>query len=666
MHRVVDLLFHLPRRYEDRTRLARLGDAIEPGQWVLLRGRVKAPRVRRIPRRRLHIVDGHIEDGDGRIEVVWFNQRWLGQRLLGEPELYLYGQVREARGGNLQLVNPEIEKVAGQAEQITPIYPRLGRFTGRRLRRLIHQCIPAAEECVDPLPADLRSELGLPELRVALRELHQPASPELEDRLEPLLADLNRHRSRFHHRLAFDELLAFACTVTEHRARRKRLEAARIGSEGAFTAIDRHPLPFDLTDAQQRVLGEIVRDFARGEPMARLIQGDVGCGKTVVAVLAMVAVLEAGFQVAMMVPTELLAEQHFRTIENLLAGSGYTPEVLSSSLPASEQRAVKKGLKDGSARLVVGTHALFQESVVFHRLGMVVVDEQHRFGVAQRQALLEKGVAPHLLVMTATPIPRSLALTVYGDLDLSLIDELPPGRGAVRTVVRPRSARNRIFEFVRADIAEGGQAYVVFPAIEGGEDSTMASLAKHEDEVRRLLPGVSVEVLHGRVPREERESIVARFRDGSVKVLLATTVIEVGVDVPGATVMVIESAQGFGLSQLHQLRGRVGRGGRPSWCILVTDDRVGEEARERLEVVCRTKDGFEIAEADLEIRGPGELVGTRQWGPAGFRFADLVRDRELITLTRDLSERLAASGDLDRVRRTLSRYHPIEEVLPAG
>jgi len=419
VRRVVDLLFHLPRRYEDRTRLTRLSEAIEPGQWVLLRCRVKAPRVRRISRRRLHIVDGHIEDGDGRLEVVWFNQRWLGQRLRDEPELYLYGQVREARGGGLQLVNPEIEKVEDEAEQITPIYPRLGRFTGRRLRRLIRQCLPAAEECVDPLPADLRRELGLPELGVALHELHQPTSPELEEHLDPLLADLNRRRSRYHHRLAFDELLAFACTVREHRARRKNKVAAKIGCEIGSSVLDRHPLPFELTGAQERVLGEIVRDLTCGEPMARLVQGDVGCGKTVVAALAMLAVLEAGFQVAMMAPTELLAEQHARTLEELLAGSGHTPEVLSSSLPASELRSVRERLGDGSARLVVGTHALFQESVVFHRLGMIVVDEQHRFGVAQRQALLEKGAAPHLLVMTATPIPRSLALTVYGDLDLS-------------------------------------------------------------------------------------------------------------------------------------------------------------------------------------------------------------------------------------------------------
>jgi ATP-dependent DNA helicase RecG len=425
-------------------------------------------------------------------------------------------------------------------------------------------------------------------------------------------------------------------------------------------------LPFELTAAQRKVLGEIRRDLASGWPMARLVQGDVGAGKTAVAALAMLPVLEAGLQVAMMAPTELLAEQHARTLDGILGTAGFPPRLLVASLPAAAGREVREGLSDGTVSLVVGTHALYQEAVGFKRLGLAVVDEQHRFGVNQRRSLLEKGPEPHLLVMTATPIPRSLALTVYGDLDLSLIDELPPGRRPVRTVVRPQTARPKVFEFLRSEIAQGGRAFVVFPVIDESEDAGAASLSEFEDEVRSLLSGISVGVLHGRLTAAERDNVARSFREGSLQVLLATTVIEVGVDVPEASVMVIESAQRFGLSQLHQLRGRVGRGKRPSWCILIADESLTEEARRRLEVICRSADGFEIADADLEIRGPGELTGTRQWGPGGFRFADIVHDRELIAVTRAVAEDLAATGELDEVRARLAVYHPVDEALQAG
>jgi ATP-dependent DNA helicase RecG len=310
--------------------------------------------------------------------------------------------------------------------------------------------------------------------------------------------------------------------------------------------------------------------------------------------------------------------------------------------------------------VVVGTHALFQESVEYRRLGLVVVDEQHRFGVVQRSALLEKGRSPHLLVMTATPIPRSLALTVYGDLDLSLIDELPPGRRPVRTVLRPSNARGRVFDFLRQEIADGGRVFVVYPLIDASEEIDAAALAEHEDEVRALLPGVEMGILHGRLSRPEREDVAARFRDGSLQVLLATTVVEVGVDVPEATAMVIESAQRFGLSQLHQLRGRVGRGERRAWCVLLADEPMSDDARRRLEIVCESNDGFRIAESDLEMRGPGELTGTRQWGPAGFRFANLVRDIDLIEDTKNLAAALAETGDLPRVRKRLAKYHRVQ------
>lgn len=656
--RIVDLLFHLPRRYEDRSRVTTLDSQLEPRSWVLLRGRVECPRVRRISRRRLHIVDGLVDDGHGKVRVVWFNQRWLGKRLEDSPELYLFGQIREARGGGLELLNPEIEKIGEESGPIVPVYPALAGFGGRRMRRLIRQCLPAIGDCADPLPDDARLDAGFPDLGLTLRELHAPTLPDDAQARENFLADLNRKRSLFHRRLAFDEVLAFGCAMAADRELRRRIRGPHLECRPPDRNSERALLSFELTGAQRRVLGEICRDLRSGTPMARLVQGDVGSGKTAVAALAMLMALEGGVQVAIMAPTEILAAQHLQTLGRILTKVGFEPRLLVASLPAAERRGVIAGLVDGSVPLVVGTHALFQEAVEYRRLGLVVVDEQHRFGVVQRTALVEKGRAPHLLVMTATPIPRSLALTVYGDLELSLIDEMPPGRRPVRTVRRAPSARGRVFEFLREEVSQGGRGFVVYPLIDASEEIAAAALSEQEAFVRSQLPGVKIGVIHGRLTRAQQEAVSAKFRDGSIQVVLATSVVEVGVDVPEATVMVIESAQRFGLSQLHQLRGRVGRGERPAWCVLITDERLSDEAAERMEVMCRTTDGFEIAEADLEFRGPGELTGTRQWGPEGFRFANLVRDRDLIIQSRELATRLATNGRLDGVREALTGYHP--------
>jgi ATP-dependent DNA helicase RecG len=660
IHSVLDLLLHLPRRYEDRTRTTGLDTRLEPGSWVLLRGRLVGVKQRRIPGRRLLIVEGFVDDGHGNLKVVWFNQRWIHRRVADEPELYLYGQVREKRGGGLQLVNPEIEEVGDEVERVVPVYPRLGRFGGRRLRRLVEQCGPAVSDCGDPVTEAIRNRFGLPTLSETLHQLHAPSLPEEETLRIVTLDDLNDGRSPYHRRLAFDELLAFACAMGSRRMTRSASAAPVIDASVVDPQRLRQLLPFELTGAQQRVLSEISEDFRSGPPMARLIQGDVGSGKTVVAALAMLMALDSGHQVAFMAPTELLAEQHARTFSSLLSVAGHTTHQLTGSLPVPEQRRVREGLEDGTVHLVVGTHALFQESVTFRNLGLVVVDEQHRFGVTQRQALAEKGLAPHLLVMTATPIPRSLALTLYGDLDLSIIDELPPGRRPVRTHLRFEEARSKVFDFVRSEITEGGRAFVIYPIIDASDELEAAALTEHEEDVRNSLPGVEVEVLHGRLDRAGRERAISRFREGSVQVLLATTVVEVGVDVPEASVIVIESAQRFGLSQLHQLRGRVGRGERQAWCILMAGEGLGDDARRRLEVVCGSNDGFEIAEADLELRGPGELTGIRQWGPAGFRFANLFRDRELIRHTRSLAAECASSGELGRLLEGLGVYHRVD------
>jgi ATP-dependent DNA helicase RecG len=659
---VLDLLLHLPRRYEDRTRLVALDGSLPPGELVLVRGRVAQARVQRVPRRRMTITRALVDDGRGLLPVVWFNQPWIARRLGDEREFYLYGQLRERRGGGVELLNPELEEAGAEPGRVVPVYPRIGGFGGRRLRRLIEHCLPAVAGCRDPLPAAVRRRFGLIGLESALQELHAPAGGSGNGACADPMADLNLRRSPAHRRLAFDELLAFSCAVAGRRSRRAAGRAPIVGIAAIERVQTGQVLPFALTGAQRRVLGEIAADLARETPMGRLLQGDVGSGKTAVAALALLMAAEAGFQAAVMVPTELLAEQHLRTLQRYLAPAGIAPAGLTSSSAPSERRAVAAGLADGSMRVVVGTHALFQEALSYRELGLVVIDEQHRFGVLQRSALAAKGRAPHLLVMTATPIPRSLALTVYGDLDLSVIDELPPGRRPVRTVLRPQAARGRVLDFVKQEIAEGGRAFVVYPVIDAGEESAGAALLEHEAAVRERLVGVAVGVVHGRMPREQREEVTSAFREGSVQVLLTTTIVEVGVDVPEATVMVIESAQRFGLSQLHQLRGRVGRGQRPAWCILLADLGAGDAAGQRLEIMCRSQDGFEIAEADLEIRGPGELAGTRQWGSAGFRFAELGRDHELIEATRGVASDLAAAGTLDRLLAKLIRYHRVDRV----
>lgn len=659
-HCVRDLLFHLPRRYEDRSGLTSLDGSAAAGDWILIRGRVQRLRVRRVPRRRLTIADGVVSDPHGEIPVVWFNQPWISRRLDDDKDFYLYGQVRETRGGRLQLSNPEIEEVVEEGGSIVPIYPRIGRFSGRRLRRLIAACLPAIESCPDPLPARLRRRCNLPELQSCLRRLHVPSIADPEGDASTLADVLNQGTDRCHSRLAFDELLAFACTVAERRRRRRNSAAPRVTPATARSAARGTRFPFTLTSAQRRVSEEIAADLGRRVPMARLLQGDVGSGKTAVAAVAMAMVRSAGFQVAIMAPTEILAEQHERTLGRYLSPGGPPPSLLIGSTPQAKRREILEGLADGSIEVVIGTHALFQESVAYRDLGLVIVDEQHRFGVVQRSALAAKGKHPHLLVMTATPIPRSLALTVYGDLDLSILDEMPPGRRPVRTERRPESARSKVYDFLRREIAEGGRVFVVYPLIEASEDIPAAALTDHEAEAKRLLPQATIGSVHGRMSRDEREAVTAKFRDGAIQVLLATTVVEVGVDVPEATVMVVESAQRFGLSQLHQLRGRVGRGDRQAWCILLTDERPGEPARQRLDVICSSQDGFEIAEADLEQRGPGELVGTRQWGPAGFRFANLIRDRGLIEESKLVAADLESNGELDDVRNALAAYHPID------
>jgi ATP-dependent DNA helicase RecG len=640
-----DLLFHVPVRYEDRSTIRPLG-AVAAGETVTVRGRLDALRPIRVRRRGLTLVRGVVRDDSGELPVVWFNRPYLAAQVDPEAEYLLHGGVRQTRagratrdggnkgsagaapeGGGLELVNPSCERVdaAVHSGRVVPIYGGAGELGPAFLRRLVLAALAAvdpARQVAEPLPADLLARHGLPPLGAALAELHDPGLA-----AEPFDAETwNRRGSRAHRRLIYGELLELQLALARLRARAvARPQGFTLRLDDRVRRAARAVLPFRLTAAQKRVLGEIAADLERPTPMLRLLQGDVGSGKTIVAALALVVAIENGLQGAFMAPTELLAEQHHRTLERLL-GDRYRVALVTASAPDGE--AARRRLAAGEVDLAVGTHALIQQGVGFRRLGLAVIDEQHRFGVAQRRLLQEKGARPNVLVMTATPIPRSLALAVHGDLDLSLLDELPPGRRPVATELVPARRRAEVYRRLAAELAAGdGRAYAVFPLIEASEAVAAASLEGQGEEVRRWLAPLPVAFLHGRMGGAERERAVADFAAGRCRVLVATTIVEVGVDVPEATVMVIESAERFGLAQLHQLRGRVGRSGRPSRCVAI-HGRPSEEARRRLAVFRDTTDGFRIAEEDLAIRGPGDLLGTRQSGLPTLHVADLALDGE--------------------------------------
>ncbi len=651
-----ELLWHLPHRYEDRSDVLPIAALVTGDRPVTVGGRITHLVVRRAHRRRLVVVEGLLDDGTAALPVIWFNQPYLVRALHPGQRVWLFGSLKAGRGGaGLQLVAPEWEVVDEDADpvhlgRIVPMYRRLGAFGGRRIRTLVARAFETVGEIPDPLAGLLPRGLDLAPLDAALRQVHFPPSPERPEDAPGALERLASRDSPAHRRLAFDELLALAVILEEGRARRETWTVApcRVTEEVREKA--RAVLPFRLTGAQRRALAEIVADLQRAFPMARLLQGDVGSGKTIVALLAALVVLESGAQVAWLAPTELLAHQHLATVTRLLEHARHQPELLVGSLSEAEKRRVRDRLASGKPVLVIGTHALIQDEVVFGGLGLAVIDEQHRFGVSQRQALLAKGRAPHLLVMTATPIPRSLALSLYGDLDVSLIDELPPGRPRVTTVIRDDGARDKLFRFVRDEVGAGGRGYWVFPLIEESEKISARAVASHARSVRDALGDVPVGVVHGRQPAAEREKAMATFAAGEVGVLCATSVIEVGVDVPEATFMVIENAERFGLAQLHQLRGRVGRGTRRSFCVLLLGPQCSPQSLERLRAVAGTDDGFAIAEEDFKLRGPGEFTGLRQWGRPEFRVALLWRHRAELEAARALAAEARAGGWLERLR----------------
>jgi ATP-dependent DNA helicase RecG len=632
---VEDLLFHLPLRYEDRRQFARIAD-LRAGMRVSVAGRIVAAGLRRT--RRMALYEIRLEDESGRrLKALWFNQPFLRDVLPKDARVVLYGLVEtDAFGGSLVMASPQYEVFEDEdapglhTGRVVPIYEKLGPLSGKVLRRILTQLaqeIPADLE--DPLPPEIRGRLGVSGRGEALREVHVPAR-------DADVLVLNRARSSGHVRLVLEEFFLFQIGLA---ARRREIRGERKGIAFEVTSRTREVvkkiLPFRLTGAQRRVVREIADDMQSPHPMNRLVQGDVGAGKTMVALLSMVLAVENGYQAAFMAPTEILAEQHFLTFRRLLAKTPYRVERLSAAQKGKDKKDALARLASGEAQIAVGTHALIQEGVVFHRLGLAVVDEQHRFGVLQREDLRRKGYDVDVLVMTATPIPRTLALTAYGDLDVSLVDEKPPGRTPVRTIHLPATERRQALERVRHALEEGQQAFVVYPLIAESEKlEDVKAATEMAAEWSRALPGRRVALLHGRLKSAEKEEIMGAVSRGETDVLVATTVIEVGVDVPNATVMVIEHAERFGLAQLHQLRGRVGRGGGGGTCVLLSYGRLSEVARARLDVMVRTDDGFLIAERDLEIRGPGDFFGTRQHGLPAFRVARLLRDRELLERAR--------------------------------
>ncbi|MDJ0812202.1 MAG: ATP-dependent DNA helicase RecG [Woeseiaceae bacterium] len=630
LFRVEDLLFLLPLRYEDRTQLVRIG-ALQAGQRCLVSGEVLLAETVFRGRRNLLV---RISDGTGQLTLRFFHfSRQQVAQFRNGVRLTCFGEARKGQAG-LEMIHPEYrllrdDQDAAINETLTAIYPATEGVQQGRLRSLTDQALHMMQRHPpeELLPAAVRDKLDLPQLAEAVIYLHRPPA---DADVDSMLA--GRHPCQ--QRLAFEELLAHYMSLRSLRALANTESAPALtgGGETVGNFID--GLPFTLTGAQQRVVDEILADLAEPHPMMRLIQGDVGSGKTVVAAIACLKAIACGVQAAIMAPTELLAEQHWRSFSDWFRPLGIEPAWLSGSQRAAARREALETIADGSAQLVVGTHALFQEGVEFHDLALVVIDEQHRFGVHQRVALREKGIGdrghPHQLVMTATPIPRTLAMAAYADLDTSVIDELPPGREPVTTIAIPETRRDEIIGRVREACQSGQQAYWVCPLIEESEVLDFEAAEASYAMLTEALPDLRVGLVHGRMRPAEKERGMQAFKEGLIQLLVATTVIEVGVDVPNASLMIVENAERMGLSQLHQLRGRVGRGSRQSHCVLLYKPPLGELARSRLAVLRDTNDGFVVAQRDLELRGPGELLGTRQTGLPDYRIANLVRDAELM------------------------------------
>jgi ATP-dependent DNA helicase RecG len=685
IHTLEDLLGYLPFRYEDRIHFSNVKD-IQPNGVYTIRARVmsgQAIRSMRGGRDAIYHLLVQDESG-GLLPCKFFHGGYLEGRLKPGQQLILHGkaEIDKLRPARLEMINPQIEVLSSEemdsteVGRIVPIYEAIGTFGSKQIRRAMYAAVQLIDHRMpDVLPDALRARLGFPTRGEALIHTHFPEPGESLDAL-------NAFRSPAQQRLIFEEFFLYQLSLALDRqaTRKENAISFRLREDAVREALKRI-LPFKPTAAQKRVLAEIAADLEKPSPMNRLLQGDVGSGKTIIALQAAVIAIENGTQAALMAPTEILAVQHFLSARRILAKAGYRVELLISGLKSAEKSAVLERIRSGEAQFVIGTHALIEDNVEFARLGFVAIDEQHRFGVLQRKRLMDKaaahGHAPHVLVLTATPIPRTLSLTLYGDLDVSVLDELPPGRTPIVTRMTTEQHLPGVWESLRREVAAGHQAYIVYPVIEESKLELKAAMEEYERLSREVFPKLKLGLLHGRLSSDEKEEVMQRFRKNEAQILVATTVVEVGVDVPNATVMVIEHAERFGLSQLHQLRGRIGRGAQKSHCILVAPARMtvgrsaaakdvgrsagakDDVARARLETMVRTSNGFEIAETDLLLRGPGEFFGTRQSGDLGFHIANPLRDRELLELARREAFALATdSAQQDAMQRLLRQLPP--------
>jgi ATP-dependent DNA helicase RecG len=658
LHTVEDLLLRFPLRYEDRAELVPVS-SLRPGQVATVSGEVLSTGLRTTRRPGFRLFEVIVRDATGPVRAVFPNQAFLRDVFRAHQYVVLYGAVEFRGRGGLQFTNPEYEIVRGRDTEeedatvhtgrIVPIYEKAGLMTPRMQRVLVHRLLAELPPVLpDPVPPQVRDRRHLPDRRQALTDAHFP--PGGTD-----LVQLNAFRTPAQTRLIFEEFFLFQAGLVLRKRRQmaeKKTRLVRVDDRIRESA--RRVLPFRLTGGQRTALREIVADMQRPEPMNRLLQGDVGAGKTMVAMLAALVAMENGLQVAFMAPTEILADQHYLTIRRLLDASRFRVASLTGSVPAGRRREILAELANGAIHLVVGTHALVEQGVDFHALGLVIIDEQHRFGVLQRATLRAKGFNPDVLVMTATPIPRTLALTAYGDLDVSVIRELPPGRQPIRTLMKPESRREDVYRLARQELERGRQVYVIYPLVEESEKIDLRAATAMADHLQsEVFPEYRVALLHGRMKQDQKDLVMGAFARGDVHVLTATTVVEVGVDVPNATMMIVEHAERFGLSQLHQLRGRVGRGAHASACALLYQLPLSQAGRARLQALVDTTDGFLIAERDLALRGPGDFFGTRQSGLPTLRVGDLLRDHALME---DARREAVAWLDHGGAARTLVDY----------
>ncbi len=700
IHTVDDLLHYLPFRYEDRVNPRGISE-LRTGEMATVIAEVRTSGLFRT--RRMPIFQMTVGQGRSRLKCIWFNATYLRDRFKPGQLVALYGKVEQERsGGELQLVQPQFEILGDSSDQaeggeqkaasslevgrIVPIYESAGqgRLTPRWFRRIIHAVLEnLTPQVTDPVPTAVRNHLSLIPPRDALRQVHWPDPGES-------FQDLQASRTPAHIRLIFEELFFLELGLELKRREQKAQTGIAFKLDNRAREAIKKILPFHPTAAQKRVLKEIASDMEKPFPMRRLLQGDVGSGKTLVAFEAAIVAMENGYQVALMAPTEILAQQHYFSARRILENAGYRIVLLTGSVEEDRKREIRRHIAQGNAQLVIGTHALIEQKVEFAKLGLVIVDEQHRFGVMQRFKLMKKSAddgrrtnhveadapstslrtglvrpaeqssatlgEPDVLVMTATPIPRTLALTLYGDLDISILDEMPPGRTPIVTRRISDDRADEVWQFVGKQVTAGHQAYVVYPVIEENEESELkAALKMHKELSKKIFPNRRVELLHGRLSADQKEDVMRRLQEGEVDILVSTTVIEVGVDIANATVMVIEHAERFGLAQLHQLRGRIGRGAAKSFCILMTGGKISEDGERRLDAMVRTTDGFQIAELDLALRGPGEFFGTRQAGMPSFQVANLIRDRQLLEAAKREAATVLAGPNEDVPKEEIDR-----------